>query len=67
MFEITLANWGPPVRRLMNKVDEWWAVFFLAYKLTVGFAVVQVIISTFIQQTFKTASRDEEVMIKETA
>lgn len=65
MFEITLANWGPPVRRLMNKVDEWWALFFLAYKLTIGFAVVQVIISTFIQQTFKVASRDEEVMIRE--
>jgi len=67
MFEITLANWGPPLRRLMDNVNEWWALFLLGYKLTVGFAVVQVIISTFIQQTFKTASRDEEVMIKEKA
>mmetsp|Transcript_172792 Transcript_172792/g.553917 ORF Transcript_172792/g.553917 Transcript_172792/m.553917 type:complete len:160 (-) Transcript_172792:150-629(-) len=33
--------------------------------MTFGFAVVQVIISVFIQQTFKMASRDEEVMIKE--
>jgi len=65
MFEITLANWGPPVRLLMNSVNEWWALVFLTYKLTVGFAVVQVILSVFIQQTFKVASRDEEVMIKE--
>ena len=67
MFEITLANWGPPLRRLMDNVNEWWALFLLGYKLTIGFAVVQVIISTFIQQTFKTASRDEEIMIKEKA
>ena len=30
-------------------------------------SLLEVIISTFIQQTFKTASRDEEIMIKETA
>lgn len=65
MFEITLANWGPATRLLMNTVDEKWAVFFLCYKMTIGFAVVQVIVSTFIQQTFKVASRDEDVMIRE--
>jgi hypothetical protein len=65
MFEITLANWGPHCRLLMNRVDEWWALFFLAYKCSIGFAVVQVITAVFIQQTFKVASRDEEVMIAE--
>merc|ERR1711988_1745515 len=65
MFEITLANWGPHCRLLMNNVDEWWALFFLVYKCSIGFAVVQVITSVFIQQTFKVAARDEEVMIQE--
>merc|ERR1712054_429385 len=46
-----------------NNVNEWWAFFFVVYKCSIGFAVVQVITSVFIQQTFKVASRDEEVMI----
>merc|ERR1719356_1932602 len=49
----------------MNNVNEWWAFFFIAYKSFIGFAVVQVITSVFIQQTFKVASRDEELMIAE--
>jgi len=65
MFEITLANWGPPCWDFINKVDEWWGVFFSGYKMTFGFAVVQVIISVFMQQTFKVASRSDDVMIKE--
>jgi len=65
MFEVTLANWGPPCQLLMNNVSEWWLLFFLIYKFSVGFAVVQVLMAVFIQQTFKVASRDEEVMIKE--
>jgi len=65
IYEVTLANWGPPCRLLMNNVNEWWGLFFIIYKLCVGFAVVQVVISVFIQQTFKVASRDEELMIRE--
>merc|ERR1719379_2003703 len=49
----------------MNNVNEWWAFFFVVYKCSIGFAVVQVITSVFIQQTFKVASHDEEVMIQE--
>jgi len=63
MFEITLANWGPPCWLLVNNVSELWALFIIGYKVTVGFAVVQVILSVFIQQTFKIASMDEDVMI----
>jgi len=65
MFEITFANWGPPCWELIDNVGEWWGIFVLVHKMTCGFAVVQVIISVFIQQTFKVTSRDEEVMIKE--
>eukprot|EP00811_Abedinium_folium_P007127 NODE_16575_length_987_cov_4.647674.p1 GENE.NODE_16575_length_987_cov_4.647674~~NODE_16575_length_987_cov_4.647674.p1 ORF type:complete len:217 (+),score=52.73 NODE_16575_length_987_cov_4.647674:296-946(+) len=65
MFELTIGNWGPLCWMLTNLVDERWALFVLVYKLTIGFAVMQVIMSVFIQQTFKVAACDEEVMINE--
>eukprot|EP00927_Polykrikos_kofoidii_P005514 TRINITY_DN12182_c0_g2_i1.p1 TRINITY_DN12182_c0_g2~~TRINITY_DN12182_c0_g2_i1.p1 ORF type:complete len:671 (-),score=121.77 TRINITY_DN12182_c0_g2_i1:271-2085(-) len=65
ILEVTLGNWGPPCRLLQNKVSEWWVLFFVFYKFIIGFAVVQVIISVFIQQTFKVVARDEQVMINE--
>jgi len=65
VFEITLANWGPRCRTLMEYVSERWAIFFIGYKCAVGFAVVQIVISTFIQQTFKAASKNEEIAIAE--
>eukprot|EP00811_Abedinium_folium_P007154 NODE_165_length_3481_cov_8.085569.p1 GENE.NODE_165_length_3481_cov_8.085569~~NODE_165_length_3481_cov_8.085569.p1 ORF type:complete len:1009 (-),score=202.32 NODE_165_length_3481_cov_8.085569:398-3424(-) len=65
MYQITLANWAPPCWILTNNVDERWSIFFIIYKCTIGFSVVQVILSVFIQQTFKTAARDEAVMIHE--
>merc|ERR1712217_618816 len=63
MFEITLANWGPQCWFLVNNVHATWGCFFILWKCCVGFAVVQVIISVFIQHPFKTASRDENIMI----
>jgi len=65
MFEITLANWGPPCWLLTNEVNEWFSLFFISYKCSIGLAVVQVILSVFIQQTFKVAAQDEHVMINE--
>jgi len=65
MFEATLANWGPICWLLTNNVSEWFALFFILYKCTIGFAVVQVILSVFIQQTFKVAAHDQEIMINE--
>lgn len=63
MFEITLGNWIPPVRILLENVSGWYAIICVIYKLSVGFAVVNVISAVFVQQTIKVASQDEEVMI----
>merc|ERR1712137_473273 len=60
-----LANWAPACWNLTNYVSEWYSAFFIIYKCFVGFSVVQVILSVFIQQTFKTASLDESIMINE--
>lgn len=65
IFEMTLGNFGPPTWLLMDNVNT--ALFFLCvlYKLSFGFAVVQVVCSIFIQQTFKVSSWDDEMMVKE--
>jgi len=65
MFEITLANWVPPCRLLMDHVSIWYAFFFMFYKLSVGFAVVNVIGAVFIQQTMKVAATDENILIRQ--
>merc|ERR1712137_84732 len=49
----------------MDNIHERWAYFFLCFKCTVGFAVIQVILSVFIQQTFMIASMDAEIMIRD--
>jgi len=65
VFEITLSEWEPGSRMLMDHVSEWWSLFFMAYKCVVGFAAVQIVISTFIQQTLESALRNEQLRIKE--
>jgi len=63
MFEITLGNWMPPCRALVENVNEWWMLFSLSHKLVIGFSVVSVITSVFIQETFKVATIDDKIMI----
>lgn len=65
MFEITFANWGPHCWFLVDNVNELWGFFFIVWRTIVGFAVIQVITSVFIQHTFKTAQGDEDVMIQD--
>jgi len=63
MFEMTLGNWMPPCRALVENVSEWWMLFSLAHKLIIGFSVVSVITAVFIQETFKVATIDDRIMI----
>jgi Ca2+-binding EF-hand superfamily protein/heme exporter protein D len=66
LFEMTLGNWMPPCRALVENVSEWWMLFSLAHKLVIGFSVVSVITSVFIQETFKVAAIDDKIMIMST-
>eukprot|EP00928_Gymnodinium_smaydae_P071305 TRINITY_DN5492_c0_g1_i2.p1 TRINITY_DN5492_c0_g1~~TRINITY_DN5492_c0_g1_i2.p1 ORF type:complete len:261 (+),score=28.67 TRINITY_DN5492_c0_g1_i2:1183-1965(+) len=65
MFEITLANWPPVCRVLMENVSEGFIVFSILHKLTIGFAVVGVINGVFMQETFKVASTDDRIMLRQ--
>lgn len=63
MFELTLGNWMPPSRALVENVSEVWIPFFVMFKLTIGFSVVSVITGVFIQETFKVATTDDRIML----
>jgi len=65
MFEILFANWSPPCRVLVENVSEWLSIFFLIYRCVLGFAVLNVVNSVFVQQTMRTASSDEELAFKQ--
>lgn len=64
LFELTLANWPPVCRLLVENVSEWFSVLGVLHKLTVGFAVVGVINAVFIQETFKVAAADDYIMVR---
>jgi Ca2+-binding EF-hand superfamily protein len=66
MFEISLANWPPACRLLVEEISEFWIVYALLHKLILGFAVLGVVNGVFIQETFKSASLDDAVMVRAT-
>jgi len=65
MFELTLANWPPVTRLLSEEVSEWFMLFCLLHKLTIGFAVMGVITGVILQETFKVAATDDYIMVRQ--
>lgn len=63
MFELTLGNWMPPCRALVENISEWYLLIILAHKLFIGFSVVAVVTGVFIQETFKVATTDDRIML----
>merc|ERR1719235_833514 len=63
MFEITLANWGPASRLLVEEVNELYLLFFILYRCIFLFAALKVITAVFITETYGVMERDDEVMI----
>merc|ERR1712012_779642 len=64
MFELTLANWPPISRMLYENVNEWFILVTILHKITIGFAVVGVINGVFMQETFRNAQMDDELMLR---
>jgi len=65
LFEMTLANWPPVCRLLVENVSEAYLIPALIHKLTIGFAVVGVINGVFMQETFKVAATDDRIMVRQ--
>mmetsp|Transcript_114107 Transcript_114107/g.227063 ORF Transcript_114107/g.227063 Transcript_114107/m.227063 type:complete len:544 (-) Transcript_114107:882-2513(-) len=63
MFELTLGNWIVPTRALVEHVSEWYLLLFLWHKFFIGFSVVSVITGVFIQETFKVATSDDQILL----
>jgi len=65
LFEITLGNFVPVTRLMMQDVSEIYVVFALIHKLVIGFAVVMVITGVFVQETMTVAQTDNTIMINQ--
>jgi len=61
LFEMTLANWIPPSRNLVETAGEWYMLYALFHKLSYGFCIVTVIAAVFLQETFTIAKNDNAV------
>lgn len=62
-FEATLGNFAPIMRNMSDNVGERWVAFFMLYKVGAGFAVVTVATGVFMQETFKVASSDDDLLV----
>jgi hypothetical protein len=63
MFEITLGNFVPVGRMLMENVSEWYLLFNVLHKCAIGFAVLSVVRGVFMHETFKVAATDDNIMV----
>jgi len=62
MFELTLANWAPVAHLLQDSCGQYWILFSIAHKMSIGLAMVGVINGVLMQETFKVASSDDTIM-----
>mmetsp|Transcript_58763 Transcript_58763/g.182549 ORF Transcript_58763/g.182549 Transcript_58763/m.182549 type:complete len:655 (-) Transcript_58763:92-2056(-) len=65
VFELTLGNYAPIGRLLMDNVNEWYGVLTIVHKCSIGFAVVSVIRGVFMHETFKVAATDDNIMMSQ--
>jgi len=66
MFEITLANWSPSCRVLIEHVSEAYGIVYILYRCMFCFAVLRVISAVFITETNRVVSGDDDLAIRKT-
>eukprot|EP00931_Biecheleriopsis_adriatica_P026395 TRINITY_DN16066_c0_g1_i2.p1 TRINITY_DN16066_c0_g1~~TRINITY_DN16066_c0_g1_i2.p1 ORF type:complete len:316 (+),score=54.42 TRINITY_DN16066_c0_g1_i2:1139-2086(+) len=64
VYELTLGNWIPVARMLMENVGEYWVVFCISHKVLM-LAVISIINGVFMQETFAIAQRDDNIMMRQ--
>jgi len=62
MFEVTHVNYSH-VARTIGQIDEMFSWFFVLYRVTVSFAVLNIIRAVFIQRTLAVSQTDRDLMI----
>jgi len=63
MFEITLANWVPSCRLLVEEVHELYFLFYLVYRCMFCFSVLKVVAAVFISETNRVLSSDTQLTL----
>jgi len=65
MFEVTHSgSWPHVVRPVLEKVDPWYALFFLTYITLVVFAVIRVVTALFLKETLASAENDADMAME---
>jgi len=66
MFEITFSgSWPVRVRPVIEKVDAWYSVPFLAYVTFVVFAVIKIVTALFLKETLTSAANDADMVMED--
>eukprot|EP00438_Fugacium_kawagutii_P008172 Skav214666 [mRNA] locus=scaffold923:239124:241350:+ [translate_table: standard] len=61
VFEATFSgSWPLIARPLIFNVSEWYCIFWIAYQVVIGFAVMRVIGALFLNETIRAANSDGE-------
>eukprot|EP00929_Paragymnodinium_shiwhaense_P064959 TRINITY_DN32615_c1_g1_i1.p1 TRINITY_DN32615_c1_g1~~TRINITY_DN32615_c1_g1_i1.p1 ORF type:complete len:599 (+),score=76.83 TRINITY_DN32615_c1_g1_i1:88-1884(+) len=63
MYEITMGNWVPISRTIIENVSDWYIIFVVVYRTLVGFAVLKVVTAIFNAETFRVMQCDDDVML----
>lgn len=65
MVEITFGNFVVPIRVLVENVDEAFIIYAVIHKMLIGFAIIGVLNAIFIQETFKAAAMNDNLMVRQ--
>jgi len=64
VFEATFSgSWPLLARPLIHEVSEWFCLFWIAYQVVIGFAVMRVIGALFLNETIRAANSDGEAEV----
>jgi len=67
MYELSLGNWVPCTRLLVEEVHELYSGCILLFRYLVGFAMVRVMTGVFLHETFQVAALDDDLMVVQKA
>eukprot|EP00929_Paragymnodinium_shiwhaense_P123853 TRINITY_DN9823_c0_g1_i2.p1 TRINITY_DN9823_c0_g1~~TRINITY_DN9823_c0_g1_i2.p1 ORF type:complete len:674 (+),score=128.08 TRINITY_DN9823_c0_g1_i2:139-2160(+) len=63
MYELTMGNWVPISRAVIENVSQSYMLFFVVYRTLVGFALLKVVTAIFNAETFRVAQSDDGIMV----
>lgn len=61
--ELTIGNWVPIARFLMENVSSSFGIWIICYRLIIDFGIIAIIKGVFMQEVFRVAATDDDIMI----